>query len=57
MTCPGSLIVHVDGTIAGCTLYEDLRCRGREARHDGSPLRCIDWWGRCDYCGIQSATG
>ena len=25
MTCPGSLIVHVDGTIAGCTLDEEPR--------------------------------
>jgi hypothetical protein len=36
VTCPGGLIVHVDGTIAGYTLDEDEDgCRGRELRHQG----------------------
>ena len=57
MTCPGSLIVHVDGTSRAAHSTKNLDdCRGRDERHDGSPLRCITWWGRCDYCGIQSAT-
>jgi hypothetical protein len=34
VTCPGGLIVHADGTVAGCTLDEDEDgCRGGELRH------------------------
>ena len=42
VTCPGSLIVHADGTIAGCTEDDERdRCRGRSERHDGGTERCI----------------
>jgi hypothetical protein len=52
-TCSGSLILHADGTIAGCTNDEDGDgCVGIELRHQGDPHRCIDWWGECNYCGI-----
>ena len=52
-TCSGSLIVHTDGTIAACTNDEDEDgCPGIQLRHQGDPHRCIDWWGRCLYCGI-----
>ena len=50
---PRSLIVHADGTIAGCT-EDDERdgCFGRDERHDGCTERCINWYrDRCDYCG------
>ncbi|MDQ6927003.1 MAG: hypothetical protein M3154_12325 [Candidatus Eremiobacteraeota bacterium] len=42
--CVGGLIEHADGTIAGCT-EDDERdgCRGREARHEGDPVRCWVW--------------
>jgi hypothetical protein len=50
-TCPGSLIVHADGTIAGCT-QDDERdgCRGREQRHDSGSVICVKWFGRSGYC-------
>ena len=54
-TCPGSLIVHADGTVAGCT-EDDERdgCAGRELRHEGASVRCWVWsLGGCDYCGVQ----
>ena len=39
-TCPGSFIVHADGTIAACSEDEEASgCRGREARHEGDPIR------------------
>jgi hypothetical protein len=44
-TCPGSLIVHADGTVAVCS-EDDERdgCRGRNERHDGGKVRCIKWF-------------
>jgi hypothetical protein len=43
-TCSGSLIVHADGTIAGCTEDDEQEgCRGRELRHDGDTVRCWVW--------------
>ena len=57
VTCPGSLIVHADGTVAGCTEDDErggCRGRGRDERHDGSPKRCIEWFlDGCDYCGVH----
>ena len=55
MTCPDSLVVHADGTVAGGT-EDDERggCRGRELRHEGGPIRCYVWSLKgCDYCGVQ----
>ena len=40
-TCPGSLIVHTDGTVAGCTNDElEDGCNGADTRHQGDPLTC-----------------
>jgi len=37
-TYPGSLILHGDHTVAGCTEDEEPeRCRGLELRHEGDP--------------------
>jgi len=57
--CPGSLIVHADGTVACCTEdAEQLGCRGRDERHDGSPKRCIEWFADgCDCCGVHLDVG
>ncbi|HEY5171586.1 MAG TPA: hypothetical protein VIK54_07650 [Acidimicrobiia bacterium] len=53
-TCPGSLIVHRDGTTAGCSNDEDQDgCRGRDLRHEGDPTACVDWFGGCNYCGVH----
>jgi hypothetical protein len=53
-TCPGSLIVHRDGTTAGCTNDDDQDgCHGRDLRHQGDPNSCLDWWGGCNYCGVH----
>ena len=55
-TCPAALIVHADGTVAGCTLDEDEDgCRGLELRHEGDPVACIVWtpYG-CNYCGVHN---
>jgi len=54
-TCPGGLIVHGDGTVAGCTLDEDEDgCRGRELRHEGDQVRCWVWTlDGCNYCGVH----
>jgi hypothetical protein len=41
MTCPGSLIVHADGTVASCSLDDEDGCRGRELRHEGDPTLCL----------------
>jgi len=55
VTCPGSLIVHADGTVAGCTEDDEkVGCLGRDERHDGSPKRCIEWFDGCDYCGVHT---
>ena len=55
-TCPGSLIVHADGTVAGCTEDDEPDgCRGRDERHDGGTVRCIKWYPEgCNYCGVHS---
>jgi hypothetical protein len=46
--------MHFDRTIAGCTLDDDEACRGRELRHEGSPVRCVDWTlGGCNHCGVH----
>jgi hypothetical protein len=53
-TCPGSLIAHANGTIAGCTGRRTRRLRGRDERHEGDTVRCWVWTlGRCSYCGVQ----
>ena len=40
-TCSGSLIVHADGTVAGCTEDDEPNgCGGRDLRHEGDPIRC-----------------
>jgi hypothetical protein len=53
-TCPGSLIVHQDGTVAGCTNDDDADgCRGRELRHEGDPTACTAWFDGCNYCGVH----
>ncbi len=54
-TCAGSLIVHRDESTAGCS-EDDERdgCAGRDLRHEGDPIRCLDWWSEgCDYCGVH----
>ena len=55
MTCPGMLIVHRDGTIAGCTEDDKpLGCAGPDERHDHGTVRCIKWFADgCDYCGVH----
>ncbi|MDP9333236.1 MAG: hypothetical protein M3Q30_08020 [Actinomycetota bacterium] len=54
-TCPGGLIFHGDGTVAGCTEDDEPEpCRGRELRHEGDPVRCFEWPpAGCDYCGVH----
>ncbi len=49
------MIVHADGTIAGCTEDEEPDgCRGLELRHEGDPVACIVWWpSGCNYCGVH----
>jgi hypothetical protein len=35
VTCPDALIIHADGTIAGCTEDDEPDgCRGRVQRHE-----------------------
>jgi hypothetical protein len=52
--CSGSLILHRDGTVAGCTNDDDQdTCAGRELRHEGDPAACTDWFGGCNYCGVH----
>lgn len=55
VTCPGGLIVHADGTVAGCTNDDDQDgCRGRELRHEGDPIVCWKWWEEgCNVCGLH----
>jgi len=55
VTCPGGLITHAHGTVAGCTEDEDEDgCRGRELRHEGDPVPCIVWTpSGCNYCGVH----
>jgi len=54
MTCPGALIVHIDGTVAGCTL-DDQRdgCRGRDLQHEDDPIRCWMWSLGCSHCAAR----
>jgi hypothetical protein len=53
-TCPGSLILHRDGTTAGRTNDDDADgCAGRELRDEGDPTSCLDWFGGCHYCGVH----
>lgn len=55
-TCPGALILHLGGTVAGCTLDElddDGKCRGRELRHEGDPIECWRVLAACNECGIH----
>ena len=56
MNCTGSLILHRDGAVAGCTNDDDDQegCAGREARHEGDPTTCVVWFGGYNYCGIHS---
>ncbi|MDP9334846.1 MAG: hypothetical protein M3Q30_16275 [Actinomycetota bacterium] len=53
-TCPGSLILHADGTVAGCSEDDEADgFRGRELRHEGDPVVCYVWSvAGCDYCGV-----
>lgn len=52
-SCSGSRIVHLDGTTAGCTNDDDTDgCAGRDLGHEGTPKRCYEWFGSCEYCGI-----
>jgi hypothetical protein len=55
VTCPGGLIVHADGTIAGCTEDDEQDgCAGRELRHEADPVRCWVWTpAGGDYCGVH----
>jgi hypothetical protein len=51
--CSGGLILHIDDTVTGCTIDDDIDgCEGLEERHEDTPTRCFEWWGRCDRCGI-----
>jgi hypothetical protein len=55
-TCPGSLILHRNGTVAGCTLDElddDDQCPGLELRHEGDPQECWRALDGCNRCGIH----
>jgi hypothetical protein len=58
MTCAGSLILHLDGMAAGCTLDDDCAgCAGRELPHVGSPILCYArHGGRCNRCGVHTWT-
>ena len=55
MTCAGSLILHRDGTFAGCTNDDDEDgCASRDLRHEGDPHACTDWFeDGCNYCGAD----
>jgi hypothetical protein len=47
--CSGGLIQHIDGTIAGCTLDDEVDgCIGLEERHEDAPEICWERWGHCD---------
>jgi hypothetical protein len=51
-SCPGGLILHGDGSIAGCTHDDDPDgCAGRDLRHEDAPRRCVDEREACSYCG------
>jgi hypothetical protein len=54
MNCPGSLILHIDGTRAGCSLDDaEDGCRGLEERDEGDPIQCVDWFDGCNYCSVH----
>jgi hypothetical protein len=53
-TCSGGRIIHTDGTVAGCTNDDTGDCAGLELPHEGDPVVCWRWFGRCDRCGIQA---
>jgi len=58
-TCPGALIVHIGGIVAGCTLDEfdgDRECFGLELPHEGDTLTCWRALDGCDVCGIHGPT-
>jgi hypothetical protein len=39
--CPGSLILHIDGAVTGCTEDDEAGgCRGRDLRHERDPVVC-----------------
>jgi hypothetical protein len=51
---PASLTMHRDNTVAACTEDDEAHgCRGREVRHDGSLVQCLEWCDGCDYCGVH----
>jgi hypothetical protein len=53
-TCPGSLILHRDGTVAGCRNDDDADGgRGRDLRQEGDPTARTDWFEGCSYCGVH----
>jgi hypothetical protein len=54
-SCSGGLILHRDGTFAGCT--NDPDCLGLDVRHEGDPKVCYEWNGGCNYCGIHLDIG
>jgi hypothetical protein len=48
--------VHADGTVAGCTLDDDTDgCDGRDARYEGRPRRCFEWWGAATTAALSVA--
>ena len=55
MTCPGGLIHHADGTVAGCTNDDDEGgCRGLELRGMRVTVVCWRWWGEgCNNRGVH----
>jgi hypothetical protein len=55
VTCPRGLIVHADGTVAGCTEDDEPDGRrGRELRHEGDPVPYVMWTAAgCIYCGVH----
>jgi hypothetical protein len=57
--CPGSLISHVGGIVAGCTLDgldDDARYVGLELRHDVQPKIYWQVYGGCEDCGIDQGS-
>ena len=55
-TCPGSLVLHRGGNIAGCS-EDDERdgSPGLELHHEGDPQECWRVFDGCDVCGIHQA--
>lgn len=50
--CPGWLVVHDDGDLAGCTEEGNgRRCPGHDVHHAGGALSCrMVVGGPCDRC-------